>query len=98
MSKTWTSIGTNAPMPTDKRETIKKERKFKNAIRNVKSLTIEEMTEKQEKDAAAALIREENLLTALKEKKLKSKRLIKEATKIQYKREKKEKKNNKASE
>ena len=57
----------------------KADNKINNFVKNVKSLSVEEMKKQSEANFAAKNFRENSLITAYTEKKLKSQSLIKEA-------------------
>lgn len=91
MAKGWT-LFTIGEIKEDTRSTQQKrheEKKFSNAIRNEKTLKYEELVEQSVKREAAKTAREDQLVKAYEEKKLKSKALIKETQAIIKKRQKK---------
>ena len=94
MAKGWT-LFTIGEVREDTRSTQQKrneEKKFSNAIRNTRILKYNELVEQSEKNEAAKIAREDQLVKAYEEKKLKSKALIKETQAIIKKRQKKAKK------
>lgn len=94
MAKGWTTF-TFGEVTTDTRSTQQKrhdERAFSNAIKNTRTLKFAELVEQSEKNEAAKTAREDQLVVAYGEKKLKSKALIKETQAIIKKRQKKAKK------
>ena len=95
MSKGWTLVGTNAlefGNTETRQERIRRERKFNNAINNAKSITVEEMKKESEKLCDAKNAENVQLLQAFKDKKLKSKALIKKAKALKKKEKEAEKK------
>ena len=95
MSKGWTLVGTNAlefGNTETRQERIRRERKFNNAINNAKSITVEEMKKESEKLFDAKNAENVQLLQAFKDKKLKSKALIKKAKALKKKEKEAEKK------
>lgn len=91
MAKGWT-LFTIGEIKKDTRSTQQKRynaKKFSNAIRNEKTLKYEELVEQSVKREAAKTAREDQLVKAYEEKKLKSKALIKETQAIIKKRQKK---------
>ena len=94
MAKGWT-LFTIGEIKEDTRSTQQKRhdaKKFSNAIRNTRILKYNELVEQSEKNEAAKTAREDQLIAAYEEKKLKSKALIKETQAIIKKRQKKAKK------
>lgn len=88
MSKGWTLVGTNAlefGNTETRQERVRRERKFNNAINNAKSITVEEMKKESEKLFDAKNAENVQLLQAFKDKKLKSKVLIKKAKALKKK-------------
>lgn len=89
MAKEWTTLGTNALEVfnlTSKYEKIKREKKFKDAIKNTPVLKkYSELEEQVGKDEKLAENRKKQLLEAYDKKVLKSKRLIKEAKALKKK-------------
>ena len=91
MAKGWT-LFTIEEVKEDTRSTQQKRhdaKKFSNAIKNEKTLKYEELVEQSVKREAAKTAREDQLIKAYEEKKLKSKALIKETQAIIKKRQKK---------
>ena len=91
MAKGWT-IFTFGEVTADTRSTQKKrydDRKFSKAIKNTKTLKYFELIEQSEKNEAAKIANENQLVQAYNEKKLQSKELIKQAQAVIKKREKK---------
>lgn len=88
MSKGWTLVGTNAlefGNTETRQERVRRERKFNNAINNAKSITVEEMKKESEKLFDTKNAENVQLLQAFKDKKLKSKALIKKAKALKKK-------------
>ena len=88
MSKGWTLVGTNAlefGNTETRQERVRREHKFNNAINNAKSITVEEMKKESEKLFDAKNAENVQLLQAFKDKKLKSKALIKKAKALKKK-------------
>lgn len=98
MPKGWTLFGTNAlefGNTETRQERVRREARFANAIRNtpVNKMTEEEAKEHSEKLFEAKQMSNAQLLQAFKEKKLKSKKLIKKAKALKKEQEKKQKEN-----
>lgn len=88
MSKGWTLVGTNSlefGNTETRQERVRRERKFNNAINNAKSITVEEMKKESEKLFDTKNAENVQLLQAFKDKKLKSKALIKKAKALKKK-------------
>lgn len=78
----WTLVGTNDlsfESTETKRDKVRREQKFRNAIHNIVERSIEQMQEDSEKSYSAQKDTENKLLQAYNDKKLKSKNLIKKA-------------------
>lgn len=88
MPKGWTLVGTNAlefGNTETRQERIRREQKFNNAIRNVKSQSVEDMKKESDELFDAKNAENAQLLQAFKDKKLKSKALIKKAKALKKK-------------
>lgn len=88
MPKGQTLVGTNAlefGNTETRQERIRRERKFTNAIRNVKSQSVEDMKKESNELFDAKNAENAQLLQAFKDKKLKSKALIKKAKALKKK-------------
>lgn len=88
MPKGWTLVGTNAlefGNTETRQERIRREQKFNNAIRNAKSQSVEDMKKESDKLFDAKNADNAQLLQAFKDKKLKSKALIKRAKALKKK-------------
>ena len=99
MAKGWT-LFTIGEVKEDTRSTQQKRhdaKKFSNAIKNEKTLKYEELVEQSVKREAAKTSREDQLVKAYEEKKLKSKALIKETQAIIKKRQNKAEKSAKTA-
>ena len=72
------TIGDIINTPASK-STFKADNKINNFVKKAKSLSVEEMKKQSEANFAAKTFRENSLITAYTEKKLKSQSLIKEA-------------------
>lgn len=97
MPKGWVLVGTNAMEYGDtetRREKIRRQQKFDNAIRNITKRSAEKMEEDSEKSYKAQVAENEKLLQAFKDKKLKSKAAIKKAKALKKRADKKDKENN----
>ena len=82
MAKGWKTAFTINGSITEA-TTNKQEHHFNNTIRNIKSLTIEELKAESDTAYTNKKIAEENLLLAFEQKKLKSKTAIKRAIQLQ---------------
>ena len=83
----WQTVYCNSSnSPKTKAERTKVDRIASNAIRNVKSLKIEELKKHGDELYDIHVAKEENLISAYNDKRLKSKALIKQAKKIIKKR------------
>lgn len=88
MPKGWILVGTNDlgfGNTETRQERVRREQKFNNAIRNIKSQTVEEMKKESDKLFDAKNAENAQLLQAFKDKKLKSKALIKKAKALKKK-------------
>ena len=85
MANTWKKISTvnDVPVSTETaQEKFKRERSFKNATHNVRSLSLEDMKKHSDELFAKKQAEDANLLDAFEQKKLKSKVVIKKATQL----------------
>ena len=97
MPKGWVLVGTNAMEYGDtktRREKIRRQQKFDNAIRNITKRSAKKMEEDSEQSYKAQVAENEKLLQAFKDKKLKSKAAIKKAKALKKRADKKDKENN----
>lgn len=88
MSKEWKLFATNSTnfgnMET-KEDRIRREHKFNNVIRNVETLSVDKLKEESDKLFDKRNQNNAELILAFKEKKLKSKKLIKKAKALKKK-------------
>ena len=94
MAKGWTTIRTDRVNALPKAEAVK-QAKAAAKVTNVKSLSYEDLKKEGIDAHAANIAREDSILAAAADKKLKSESLKKEATAIQKKRSRKNDKNSK---
>ena len=83
MSKNWKIVGTSALV--NEGNVNKREKDFKKAIRNTKTLSYEELEKKAETSYQEMLKDNEKLIRLYDEKKLKNKELIKKAKALKAK-------------
>ena len=83
MSKNWKIVGTSALV--NEGNVNKREKDFKKAIRNTKTLSYEELEKKAETSYQEMLKDNEKLIKLYDEKKLKNKELIKKAKALKAK-------------
>jgi hypothetical protein len=97
MGKEWTVIRTDRTNGVEKKEAVRKANVAKKVIKGTTSLSYEKLQEEGIEAHKAVIAREDSLLAAKTDKKLKSETLIKEAKAIEKRREKnKNKKKGKA--
>ena len=97
MGKNWTVIRTDRTNGVEKKEAVRKANVAKKVIKGTTSLSYEKLQEEGVEAHKAVVAREDSLLAAKADKKLKSEALIKEAKVIEKRREKnKNKKKGKA--
>ena len=85
MAKGWTKLNTVNDIPTTnatEQEKVRKARRVDNFIRSTKSLKVEELKKAGDEHYAQQVSKEDALLDAFENKRLKSKELIKQAIKI----------------
>jgi hypothetical protein len=95
MAKGWETIRTDRVAALPKADAVKKA-KVAAKVTNVKSLSYEDLKKEGIDAHAVNVAREDSILAAAADKKLKSESLKKEATAIQKKRSRKNDKNSKA--
>ena len=89
MPKGWTTIYTNADKTTENtRVKINRAHKFDNVIKSIKTPTYEELKREFDQIYEAKCAEDEYLLQGFDQKKLKSKKLVKQALKLKKEREK----------
>ena len=96
MAKGWRNFATINDLSTkeEKHTTFKREEKFRNGIKNIKILSIEDLKKESDELYDKKIAEEDKLLTAFTDKRIRSKEAIKQALKIKKIREKA--KNNKS--
>ena len=90
MAKDWTLVGTNDlnfGNTESERDKVKRLQKFQKAIRNVKSLSYEDLEKQSKTRYEQTLVNDAALIQAYDEKKLKSEGLIKKAKALKKKAE-----------